>query len=240
MAVPLRWQTCCPIAQFGSWPLSASGWPRRSFRWHLDSRLETRWHRRTDFAIYEGNPSSDSEKGNDEDPAQKLAQTQNRLDLIVEAMEQAIANHEFEKARLYSDEERKERESGRLLREQFNLEEPRPQVPLLCAQAIREDRSDVQRCCDDYISEGVAQVWILDPNSKRAYTAIQTEGLREFKGEILRIANPPLEWDLKKILLSTAWLGDANQWQTPAKRAARIAHIGCCSGADSKLLIDCY
>jgi len=38
-------------------------------------------------------------------------------------MENAIANHEFEKARFYSDEERKERENLRLLREKYNIDE---------------------------------------------------------------------------------------------------------------------
>ena len=115
-------------------------------------------------------------------------------------MENAIANHEFEKARSYSDEERKERENLRLLREQFNLEEPPPPVPLLCIEIIRDDSfSEIQKRCDDYIAEGVAQVWLLHPGSKRAYTVTKTDGLREFKGEILQIANPPLEMDLSKI-----------------------------------------
>jgi len=110
-----------------------------------------------------------------------------------------VANHEFEKARFYSDEERKERENLRLLREQFNLEEPPPRVPLLCIEIIGDDRfSEVQKRCDDYIAEG-AQVWLLDPGFKRAYTVTKTDGLREFKGEILRIANPPLEMDLRRI-----------------------------------------
>jgi len=30
-----------------------------------------------------------------------------------------------------------------------------------------------------------AEVWLLDPDSKRAYTVTRTEGLREFKSEIL-------------------------------------------------------
>ena len=38
-------------------------------------------------------------------------------------MENAIANHEFEKARFYSDEERKERENLRQLREKYNLDD---------------------------------------------------------------------------------------------------------------------
>ena len=115
-------------------------------------------------------------------------------------MESAIANHEFEKARFYSDEERKERENLRSLREQFNLEEPPPRVPLLCIDIIRDERfSEVQKRCDDYIAEGVTQIWLLEPDLKRAYTVTKTEGLREFKGEILQIANPPLEMDLRTI-----------------------------------------
>ena len=38
-------------------------------------------------------------------------------------MDSAIANHEFEKARFYSDEERKERENLRGLREQYHLDD---------------------------------------------------------------------------------------------------------------------
>ena len=133
-------------------------------------------------------------------PAEKLAQIQKRIDFIVEGMERAIANHEFERARFYSDEERKERENLRALREQFNLEEPPPRVPLLCIEIIRDERfSEVQKRCDDYIAEGVTQVWLLDPDFKRAYTVTKTEGLREFKGGILQIANPPLEMDLRRI-----------------------------------------
>ena len=41
----------------------------------------------------------------------------------VHRMENAIANHEFEKARFYSDEERKERENMRQLREKYNLDD---------------------------------------------------------------------------------------------------------------------
>jgi Uma2 family endonuclease len=99
-----------------------------------------------------------------------------------------------------ADEERKERENLRSLREQFNLEEPPPRVPLLHIEIIRDERfSEVQKRCDDYIAEGVAQVWLLDPDLKRAYTVTKAEGLREFRGGILQIANPPLEVDLSRI-----------------------------------------
>jgi Uma2 family endonuclease len=133
-------------------------------------------------------------------PAERAAQIQNRIDFIVERMERAIANHEFERAHFYSAEERKERENLRALREEFNLEEPPPRVPLLCIEIIRNERfSEVQKRCDDYIAEGVTQVWLLDPDFKRAYTVTKTEGLREFKGVILHIASPLLEMDLRRI-----------------------------------------
>jgi ATP-dependent Clp protease ATP-binding subunit ClpA len=156
--------------------------------------------RTTDFGIYAGDPAKENETGEDMSPAEKLAYHQKRLWIITKTMERAIANHEFEKARFYSGEERKERENLRLLREQFNLEEAPPLIPLLCIEIIRDERlSEVQERCTDYIREGVAEVWILDPNSKRAYTVTKTEGFREFKGEILQIGNPPLEMDLRRI-----------------------------------------
>ncbi len=53
----------------------------------------------------------------------ELADIQKRIKFIVHRMENAIANHEFEKARFYSDEERKERENQRILREKYNLDD---------------------------------------------------------------------------------------------------------------------
>jgi len=157
-------------------------------------------NRTTDFAIYAGDQPKESEPGQEPTPAEKLAEIQKRIDFLVERMEGAIANHEFEKARFYSDEERKERENLRSMREQFHLEEPSPRVPVLCIEIIRDEGfSEVQKRCDGYIAEGVAQVWLLDPNLKRAYTVTKAEGLREFKGEILQIADPPLEMDLRGI-----------------------------------------
>jgi ATP-dependent Clp protease ATP-binding subunit ClpA len=164
------------------------------------ARQERVAQRTTHFAIYVGDQPEENEKGQNMAPAEKLAQIQKRIDFIVEGMERAIVNHEFEKARFFSNEERKERENLRLLCEQFNLEEPPPQVPLQCIDIIREERfSEVQERCEDYIAEGVTQVWLLDPDLKRAYTVTKTEGLREFKGEILQIANPPLELDPRRI-----------------------------------------
>ncbi len=52
-----------------------------------------------------------------------VAEVQKRIKFIVHRMENAIANHEFEKARFYSDEERKERDNLRQLREKYNLDD---------------------------------------------------------------------------------------------------------------------
>src|SRR6266704_3495021 len=66
-----------------------------------------------------------------------LADIQKRIKFIVHRMENAIANHEFEKARFYSDEERKERENLRALREKYHLDESSTGV------VGREDIEDV-------------------------------------------------------------------------------------------------
>jgi hypothetical protein len=163
-------------------------------------RHEDVTNRTTRFVVYAADPPEENEERQDMAPAEKLAQIRKRIDFVVEAMERAIANHEFEKARFYSDQERKERENMRLLCEQFNLEEPPPRVPLLCIDVIRAERfADVQKRCDAHLAAGVAQVWLLAPDLKRAYTVTQAEGLREFRGGILQIADPPLDMDLKTI-----------------------------------------
>jgi ATP-dependent Clp protease ATP-binding subunit ClpC len=54
---------------------------------------------------------------------EEITEVQKRIKFIVHRMETAIANHEFEKARFYSDEERKERENLRALREKYHLDD---------------------------------------------------------------------------------------------------------------------
>jgi len=53
----------------------------------------------------------------------EITEVQKRIKFIVHRMENAIANHEFEKARFYSKEERKERENLRALREKYHLDD---------------------------------------------------------------------------------------------------------------------
>jgi ATP-dependent Clp protease ATP-binding subunit ClpC len=54
---------------------------------------------------------------------EEVTEIQKHIKFITHRMETAIANHEFEKARFYSDEERKEREKLRLLKEKLNLDD---------------------------------------------------------------------------------------------------------------------
>ncbi len=68
---------------------------------------------------------------------EEITEVQKRLKFIVHRMENAVANHEFEKARFYSDEERKERENLRVLREKYHLDESATGV------VNREDIEDV-------------------------------------------------------------------------------------------------
>jgi ATP-dependent Clp protease ATP-binding subunit ClpC len=53
---------------------------------------------------------------------EEVIDVEKRIKFIVHRMENAISNHEFEKARFYSDEERKERENLLQLRAKCNLE----------------------------------------------------------------------------------------------------------------------
>jgi ATP-dependent Clp protease ATP-binding subunit ClpC len=57
-------------------------------------------------------------------PPNEVAEAEKRLKFIAQRLEAAIANHEFEKARYYSDEERKERETLNVLRQKHHLSEP--------------------------------------------------------------------------------------------------------------------
>ncbi|MFQ5696583.1 MAG: Clp protease N-terminal domain-containing protein, partial [Terriglobia bacterium] len=68
---------------------------------------------------------------------EEVTEIQKRVKFITHRMEAAIANHEFEKARFYSDEERKEREKLRQLREKLNLDES------ISGTAGREDIEEV-------------------------------------------------------------------------------------------------
>ena len=56
-------------------------------------------------------------------PPWEIADTEKRLKWIADRLEKAIANHEFEKARFYSEEEQKERENLHDLRKKLHLDD---------------------------------------------------------------------------------------------------------------------
>ena len=68
---------------------------------------------------------------------EEITEVQKRIKFMVHRTESAIATYEFEKARFYADEERKERENLRALREKYHLDESSPGV------VGREDIEDV-------------------------------------------------------------------------------------------------
>jgi ATP-dependent Clp protease ATP-binding subunit ClpC len=68
---------------------------------------------------------------------EEITEVQKRIKFIVHRMDSAIANHEFEKARFYSDEERRERESLRALRDKYHLDDSASGI------VSREDIEDV-------------------------------------------------------------------------------------------------
>ncbi len=78
--------------------------------------------------------------------------------------------------------------------------------PFLCLEVLSpEDRwSRLEQRIDDYLAMGVPYVWIFDPQTKRAYTATLAEGLREFKGSVLRTENPVLELPLEEVFAQEA------------------------------------
>ena len=67
----------------------------------------------------------------------EVAEVQKRVKFITHRMETAIANHEFEKARFYSEEERKEKENLRAVRERLKLDDTNTGI------VTREDIEDV-------------------------------------------------------------------------------------------------
>jgi hypothetical protein len=165
-----------------------------------------------DFAIYDGRGVDVDgqplhEAGFPSTPAEEIAFVQRRIQTITKLMESAIAIHEFQKARFYADEERKEREQLRQLREKYKFTEPVAEsavqqpgpIPFLCIEFLpRGERfQDMRQRFEDYLAAGVAQVWALDISTKKAYEVTTAEGFRECKGPLLRpVHTPALALDL--------------------------------------------
>jgi ATP-dependent Clp protease ATP-binding subunit ClpC len=82
-------------------------------------------------------------------PPEDVTETQKRVQFIVRRMEAAILNHEFEKARFYSDEERIEREKLRYLREKLKAEG---------SNAVPDTTEDVKRVISHWTGLSLAAV----------------------------------------------------------------------------------
>jgi ATP-dependent Clp protease ATP-binding subunit ClpC len=54
---------------------------------------------------------------------EEIVEVRKRIRFIVHRMDSAVANHEFEKARFYHDEERKEQENLRVLGEKYHVDD---------------------------------------------------------------------------------------------------------------------
>jgi hypothetical protein len=63
--------------------------------------------------------TTDSRANHEEALPAEVMKAQKQVKLILSRMEHAIANHQFEKARFYSEEERKARENLRLLQRKY-------------------------------------------------------------------------------------------------------------------------
>jgi Uma2 family endonuclease len=67
--------------------------------------------------------------------------------------------------------------------------------PFICIEVLSpEDRMNrVLKRLQDFIDMGVPYVWILNPQTRQAYTLTAAEGLREVTVGILRTENPTFE-----------------------------------------------
>jgi hypothetical protein len=52
---------------------------------------------------------------------------------------------------------------------------------------------------DGYLAMGVGTVWVLDPETRQAFTATAAEGLREVKTGLLRTDSPAVEMPLAEV-----------------------------------------
>src|SRR5580704_870130 len=66
--------------------------------------------------------------------------------------------------------------------------------PFVCIEILSpEDRMNrIEVKIADYLGMGVSYVWVLDPQTRKAYAATATETLREVKSGILQTENPSL------------------------------------------------
>jgi Uma2 family endonuclease len=73
--------------------------------------------------------------------------------------------------------------------------------PFICIEVVSpEDRMKrVNERIDDYLKMGVSYVWVLDPETRKAYVATRATGLTEVMSGVLKTENPALEMPLAEI-----------------------------------------
>ncbi|HYL38295.1 MAG TPA: Uma2 family endonuclease [Bryobacteraceae bacterium] len=74
--------------------------------------------------------------------------------------------------------------------------------PFLCIEILSPDDRwvRVKARINDFLAMGVPYIWVIDPQTKQAYIATPTEGLREVKDEILRTENPAFHVPLSELV----------------------------------------
>jgi Uma2 family endonuclease len=80
-------------------------------------------------------------------------------------------------------------------------EEVLTKPPFICIEILSpEDRmSRVEARINDYLSMGVPYVWVLDPETKQAFTVTAATGLQEVKSGVLKTEQPAIEVPLSEI-----------------------------------------
>ena len=58
---------------------------------------------------------------------------------------------------------------------------------------------DLRRRIDEQFAKGVRYIWMVDPGTRYVYSATPTAGLKEFKGDVLRTEDPPLELPIAEV-----------------------------------------
>ena len=85
------------------------------------------------------------------------------------------------------------------------LTDPKQRVPstppFLCIEILSpEDRmSRIEVRINDFLAMGVSAVWVIDPETRQAFTANAAEGLREVKTGVLRTESPVIEMPLADV-----------------------------------------
>ncbi len=73
--------------------------------------------------------------------------------------------------------------------------------PFICVEVLSPDDRmvRVEKRIDDYLAMGVAYVWVVDPQTRKAFSATAATGLCEVKSGILKTENPELEVPLAEL-----------------------------------------